>query len=220
MPRRNEKQMVWWNTILRTASGQKQRLSIHRLCALLVLLRAVDERVGRGKWVSHGILLDVNSDRIKGESYGSLKENAGVLTEAADVRVVIVGHTDSDGDTAANLDLSRRRAESVKAALVSEFKIFYLGADTFPRSVLFLIVLLAIPAWFFGFTLERRVSRFRAYRVVRDCIRCVVGLSPWVYALGAPADASSGGALALYPFLFAGGFLLVKRADRVLGFRG
>jgi OmpA-OmpF porin, OOP family len=76
-----------------------------------------------GKWVSHGILFDVNSDRIKGESYGSLKEIAGVLTEATDVRVVIVGHTDSDGDTAANLDLSRRRAASVKAALVSEFKI-------------------------------------------------------------------------------------------------
>jgi outer membrane protein OmpA-like peptidoglycan-associated protein len=79
--------------------------------------------ITEGKWVSHGILFDVNSDRIKGESYGSLKEIAGVLTEAADVRVVIVGHTDSDGDTAANLDLSRRRAAAVKAALVSEFKI-------------------------------------------------------------------------------------------------
>ena len=60
-----------------------------------------------GKWVSHGILFDVNSDRIKGESYGSLKEIAGVLTENADLRVLIVGHTDSDGDTAANLDLSK-----------------------------------------------------------------------------------------------------------------
>jgi outer membrane protein OmpA-like peptidoglycan-associated protein len=79
--------------------------------------------ITEGKWVSHGILFDVNSDRIKGESYGSLKEIAGVLTEAADVRVVIVGHTDSDGDTAANLDLSRRRAVSVKAALVTEFTI-------------------------------------------------------------------------------------------------
>ena len=98
--------------------------------------------------------------------------------------------------------------------------IFYLGADTFPRSVLLLIVLLAIPAWFLGFTLERRISRFRAYRVVRDCIRCAVGLYPFVYSLGATADASTGGTLALYLVLFAGGFLLVKRADRVLGFRG
>ena len=86
--------------------------------------------ITEGKWVSHGILFDVNSDRIKGESYGSLKEIAGVLTEAADVRVVIVGHTDSDGDTAANLDLSRRRAVAVKAALVSEFKIEAARMDT------------------------------------------------------------------------------------------
>ena len=86
--------------------------------------------ITQGKWVSHGILFDVNSDRIKGESYGSLKEIAGVLTEAADVRVVIVGHTDSDGETAANLDLSRRRAAAVKAALVSEFKIDAARMDT------------------------------------------------------------------------------------------
>jgi outer membrane protein OmpA-like peptidoglycan-associated protein len=77
----------------------------------------------QGKWVTNGILFDVNSDRIKGESYGTLKEIAGVLTENADLKVQIVGHTDSDGDTAANLDLSRRRAASVKTALVTEFKI-------------------------------------------------------------------------------------------------
>lgn len=76
-----------------------------------------------GKWVTHGILFDVNSDRIKPESYGTLKELAGVLSESTDVKVVIVGHTDSDGDDAANMDLSKRRAGSVKAALVSEFKI-------------------------------------------------------------------------------------------------
>jgi outer membrane protein OmpA-like peptidoglycan-associated protein len=76
-----------------------------------------------GKWVSHGILFDVNSDRLKGESYGSLKEIANVLTENADVKVQIVGHTDSDGDEAANLDLSRRRAASVKTALATQFGI-------------------------------------------------------------------------------------------------
>lgn len=76
----------------------------------------------QGKWVTNGILFDVNSDRIRGESYGTLKEIAGVLTENADLKVQIVGHTDSDGETAANLDLSRRRAASVKTALTTEFK--------------------------------------------------------------------------------------------------
>jgi len=76
-----------------------------------------------GKWISHGILFDVNSDRMKGESYGSVKEIAAVLTENKDLKIQIVGHTDSDGDDAANLDLSKRRAASVKAALANEFKI-------------------------------------------------------------------------------------------------
>jgi outer membrane protein OmpA-like peptidoglycan-associated protein len=79
--------------------------------------------IAEGKWVTHGILFDSGSDRVKGESYGSLKEIAGVLGESGDVKVQIVGHTDSDGDDAANLDLSKRRAAAVKALLVSEFKI-------------------------------------------------------------------------------------------------
>ena len=77
----------------------------------------------QGKWVTTGILFDVNSDRIRPESYGSLKEIAGVLAENAALQVHIVGHTDADGNDAANLDLSKRRAASVKAALVSQFKI-------------------------------------------------------------------------------------------------
>ena len=35
----------------------------------------------------------------------------------------IVGHTDSDGDDAKNLDLSKRRAASVKIILSTEFGI-------------------------------------------------------------------------------------------------
>ena len=96
------------------------------LANLRVATGAPDTRnkiLTEGKWVTRGILFDVNSDRIKGESYGSLKEIAGVLTENADLKVQIVGHTDSDGDDAKNLDLSKRRAASVKSALSSEFKI-------------------------------------------------------------------------------------------------
>jgi outer membrane protein OmpA-like peptidoglycan-associated protein len=75
------------------------------------------------KWVTHGILFDVNSANIKPESYGTLKEMANVLKENADLKVKISGHTDADGADAANLDLSKRRAASVKAALAKEFGI-------------------------------------------------------------------------------------------------
>jgi outer membrane protein OmpA-like peptidoglycan-associated protein len=74
-----------------------------------------------GKFVTHGILFDVNSDKIKPESYGTIKEIATVLKENPAVKVKIIGHTDSDGSDEANLDLSKRRAASVKASLISEF---------------------------------------------------------------------------------------------------
>ena len=103
------------------------------LANLRVATGAPDTRnkiLTEGKWVSHGILFDVNSDRIRSESYGSLKEIALVLAENADLKVQIVGHTDSDGDEAANLDLSKRRAASVKTALATEFTIAAGRMDT------------------------------------------------------------------------------------------
>jgi outer membrane protein OmpA-like peptidoglycan-associated protein len=86
--------------------------------------------ITEGKFVTTGILFDVNSDKIKPESYGVLKEIAGVLNENPEVKVKIVGHTDSDGKDADNLVLSKRRAESVKAALINEFKIDATRMDT------------------------------------------------------------------------------------------
>ena len=77
----------------------------------------------QNKWVTHGILFDVNSANIKPESYGTLKEMANVLKEYTDLKVKIVGHTDADGKDADNLDLSKRRAASVKVALAKEFSI-------------------------------------------------------------------------------------------------
>ena len=77
----------------------------------------------QNKWVTHGILFDVNSATIKPESYGTLKEMAGVLKDYPDLKVKIVGHTDSDGSDAANLDLSKKRAASVKESLTKEFGI-------------------------------------------------------------------------------------------------
>ncbi len=76
-----------------------------------------------GKLVTYGIYFDVNKDVVKPESYGTLKEIAAILNEVPDVKVKIVGHTDSDGSDAANLDLSKRRAASVKDELVKNFNV-------------------------------------------------------------------------------------------------
>jgi OmpA-OmpF porin, OOP family len=79
--------------------------------------------INEGKFVTRGILFDVNSDKIKPESYGAIKDIAAVLSENADVKVKIIGHTDSDGDDAKNMELSKKRAEAVKQALIKEFGI-------------------------------------------------------------------------------------------------
>lgn len=76
-----------------------------------------------GKIVSYGINFDVNKDVVKPESYGTLKEISQILQDNPDVKMKIVGHTDSDGDDNSNLDLSKRRAEAVKNALVNDFGI-------------------------------------------------------------------------------------------------
>jgi outer membrane protein OmpA-like peptidoglycan-associated protein len=76
-----------------------------------------------GKFSTTGILFDFQSAVIKPESYGVIKEIATLLKENESVRVKVVGHTSSDGDDAANLELSKKRAEAVKTALAKEFSI-------------------------------------------------------------------------------------------------
>jgi len=79
--------------------------------------------ITEGKIISYGILFDINSDKLKPESAPSIKEIAQVLNDNPDVRVKTVGHTDNSGDDALNLDLSKRRAESVKNELIKTYSV-------------------------------------------------------------------------------------------------
>lgn len=79
--------------------------------------------ITEGKFVTSGILFDVNKDVVKAESYGTLKDIANVLKENSAVKVKIIGHTDADGDENANLELSKKRAIAVRSALNKEFGI-------------------------------------------------------------------------------------------------
>ncbi len=98
----------------------------HYITNLRITSAAPDMRsklLTEGKLVSYGIYFDINKDVVKPESNGTLKGIAQVLTENPDVKIKIVGHTDSDGADAVNLDLSKRRAASVKNELVKTFGI-------------------------------------------------------------------------------------------------
>ncbi len=86
--------------------------------------------IDEGKFTTTGILFNVNSAEIKPESNGVLKDIAEVLQKHPEIRVSIVGHTDSDGSDAANLELSKKRAAAVKQSLEEDFGIAASRMDT------------------------------------------------------------------------------------------
>lgn len=71
----------------------------------------------------YGIFFDTDKADIKSESEPTLKEIAKLLTEAPQMSVIVVGHTDNQGAFDYNIDLSSRRANAVKAELVAKYGI-------------------------------------------------------------------------------------------------
>ncbi len=73
------------------------------------------ERIGEGIKITFesGILFDYNRADLKPVAQQNLTELAGILNKYEDTNVLIEGHTDSDGAEEYNLELSRRRAQSV-----------------------------------------------------------------------------------------------------------
>ena len=69
--------------------------------------------------VVKGINFRRNSADIKASSFPLLKEAVGVFKEYPTLRVEISGHTSDEGKRDFNMKLSRKRAEAVKAFLVS-----------------------------------------------------------------------------------------------------
>ncbi len=66
------------------------------------------------------ILFDVNQATLKTETKPVLAKLAGILLVIPDLKVTVEGHTDATGSEEYNLDLSRRRAESVLEFLSGE----------------------------------------------------------------------------------------------------
>src|SRR5690606_20466438 len=79
--------------------------------------------ITEGKLSTTAITFTVNSDKLKPESMGIIKEIAGVLEANPDVAIKIIGHTDSDGDEGYNLKLSQQRSAAVKRALTDVYNI-------------------------------------------------------------------------------------------------
>jgi outer membrane protein OmpA-like peptidoglycan-associated protein len=75
--------------------------------------------LSEGRACVYGILFDLDSAIIRGESKPVLDEVLAVLKGEPIWKVTIEGHTDSTGNDGHNLTLSQQRAEAVKDYLVS-----------------------------------------------------------------------------------------------------
>jgi OOP family OmpA-OmpF porin len=70
--------------------------------------------------VIEGIVFDAGEATIRERSFPRLDDAAEVLTGFGELRVRISGHTDDRGERGHNLELSRARADAVKAYLVGK----------------------------------------------------------------------------------------------------
>jgi outer membrane protein OmpA-like peptidoglycan-associated protein len=75
---------------------------------------ATVERVGEGIQVTFesGLLYDFDSDRVRGDAGANLRNLAESLDQYPNTDLLIVGHTDADGPSEYNEDLSGRRARA------------------------------------------------------------------------------------------------------------
>ncbi|MBB6110378.1 OmpA family protein [Mucilaginibacter lappiensis] len=66
-----------------------------------------------------GILFDTNKSDLKPEAQSNLQKLATSLQNNQNTNILIVGHTDNTGSDSYNMDLSVRRAESVKSYIAA-----------------------------------------------------------------------------------------------------
>jgi OOP family OmpA-OmpF porin len=74
----------------------------------------------RGCWVLRNVRFDVDKSDIKPEFFPFLDEVVTVLRSNPGLKIVIEGHTDSDGTDEYNQKLSQRRAQAVMDYFVSK----------------------------------------------------------------------------------------------------
>lgn len=74
-----------------------------------------------GKLSLHSILFDVNKYTVQPASIEIIADIAHFLKKYPAKQIVVVGHTDSDGDSAFNKELSEKRAQSIKDVLVKTY---------------------------------------------------------------------------------------------------
>ena len=77
----------------------------------------------QGRVALYGLYFESGKATLTAESDPMLSQVATLLAQSPGLQLYVVGHTDDVGGLDQNLDLSRRRAEAVRAALVSRYQV-------------------------------------------------------------------------------------------------
>ncbi len=80
------------------------------------------ERIGEGIKITFdsGLLFDINKSELKSASKTNLTELAVILNKYPDTNILLEGHTDNTGGYEHNMELSKRRAQSVANYLAGQ----------------------------------------------------------------------------------------------------
>jgi outer membrane protein OmpA-like peptidoglycan-associated protein len=68
--------------------------------------------------VSEPVMFDFDSDVIRDDQYATINNVAKIMSDNNDIILMLEGHASVEGPESYNLDLSQRRADSVKSVLV------------------------------------------------------------------------------------------------------
>jgi OmpA-OmpF porin, OOP family len=109
--------VVAFVTVVETRPMQGDQIAV-------IKAEAMTSAIDSGQSVNiYGIQFDFDQDTLRPDSKPTLDEIGKLLAGRPDLRLNIVGHTDGKGAAAYNLDLSKRRAANVVAALVRDYGI-------------------------------------------------------------------------------------------------
>ena len=84
---------------------------------------SVDDLSSAGRLPLDGLVFVSGKAELAGDPNNILAILAEWLAENADESLILVGHTDNVGSLQSNIDISRRRADAVKEALIEKFQV-------------------------------------------------------------------------------------------------